>query len=191
MREASVVFTWVARRFLALRRHEGGATALEFAMVGMPFLMFIGAILEAGLLVLAQVSLDNALDRGAREVFTGTFQLASDGTDPASRLAKAMCASGPALYSCADLKVEVTVSATFASQSLTNPYNALTKSMTQGFGSRFQCPNGNDIVTIRAAATAPHMFAFADLSGRQLANGRQLVMSTLVFKAEPYANGKC
>lgn len=177
-----------ARRLL--RRDESGATAVEFALVGLPFFALLGAIFEIGMCVFTQQNLDNAVDRASRMVFTGAFQEGSDGTPGRDRFKAAVCASA-AVFDCSKLLVEVTVGPTFASQSPSDPYDAGSKSVAQGFGTRFQCPSGNDIVTVRAALPAGRYFGFVDPSGRRLAAGGQLLVSTAVFRAEPYASGKC
>ncbi|WP_462120951.1 TadE/TadG family type IV pilus assembly protein [Methylorubrum thiocyanatum] len=164
--------------------------AVEFAVVAMPFLILVAAIFECCLVCLGQLTLDTAMDRATRAVFTGTFQEASDGTDPSERMQKDMCA-GFVMFNCADLKVEVTTAASFAQSGARDPYDAEGKGLAKDFGSRFDCPGGNDIVTVRAAATVSRFFPFLDLTRRPVGLDRQLIMSTAVFKAEPYADGRC
>lgn len=167
-----------------------GIAAIEFALVAMPFLMLVAAIFECCLVCLGQLTLDTAMDRATRTVFTGTFQEARDGTDPGERMRKGMCA-GYVLFNCADLKIEVTTAPAFAASNARDPYDPEEKGMRKDFGSRFDCPGGNDIVTVRAAATVPRFFPFLDLTRRPVGRDRQLVMSTAVFKTEPYADGRC
>ncbi|MCE4222514.1 pilus assembly protein [Methylobacterium sp. C25] len=178
------------RRLAALLRHTGGASAVEFALVALPFFMVLTAVFEAGLVTLAQQGLDNGLDRAARTLFTGTFQTNSDGTPAANRFRAEMC---PAVVyiDCSQIKVEVTTGSTFASSSPTSPYNSSTRTANSSFGSKFQCPSANNIVTVRAVATVPRYFKFLTLNGLQLAAGGQMVVSTLVFRAEPYPSGSC
>nr|WP_049832664.1 TadE/TadG family type IV pilus assembly protein [Methylorubrum extorquens] len=172
------------------RSDAEGVVVVEFALVAMPFLMLVAAIFECCLVCLGQLTLDTAMDRATRAVFTGTFQEASDGTDPSERMQKDMCA-GYVLFNCADLKVEVTTAASFAESGARDPYDPEERRMKKDFGSRFDCPGGNDIVTVRAAATISRFFPFLDLTRRPVGRDRQLIMSTAVFKAEPYADGRC
>ena len=68
------------RRFLRDRR---GATAVEFAILGLPFLLAMLAILEYGYVYLIGASLDNATTTAARLVRTGQVQTTSiTYTDP-------------------------------------------------------------------------------------------------------------
>ena len=178
------------RRLDHLRRDDAGVTAIEFGIVALPFLLLLMAVLEAALTLTAQISFNNAVDRSARTVLTGVFQEAADGSDPAARLRGAIC-NDALMFSCTDLKVEVTTSPTFQSKSAADPYDPTSKGMADGFGTRFQCPNGDEVVTIRAATTVPAYLPLVDLTGRRVGTDRQLIMSTAVFRAEPYGNGRC
>ncbi|CAO4154007.1 TadE/TadG family type IV pilus assembly protein [Methylorubrum extorquens] len=180
----------VSRMLVRFRSEAEGVVVVEFALVAMPFLMLVAAIFECCLVCLGQLTLDTAMDRATRAVFTGTFQEASDGTDPSERMQKDMCA-GYVLFNCADLKVEVTTAASFADSGARDPYDPEERRMKKDFGSRFDCPGGNNIVTVRAAATISRFFPFLDLTRRPVGRDRQLIMSTAVFKAEPYADGRC
>ncbi|MBX3597802.1 MAG: pilus assembly protein [Rhizobiaceae bacterium] len=61
------------RRFLLSRfyRNSDGATAVEFGLLAIPFLMALFAILETGVQVAAQQLLVNATDDVARQIRTG------------------------------------------------------------------------------------------------------------------------
>lgn len=179
-----------ARMLDRFRSDAEGVVAIEFALVAMPFLMLVAAIFECCLVCLGQLTLDTAMDRATRAVFTGSFQEASDGTDPGERMRKDLCVSF-VMFNCADLKVEVTTAASFAQSGARDPYDPEGKGLAKDFGSRFDCPGGNDIVTVRVATTVSRFFPFLDLTHRPVGHDRQLIMSTAVFKAEPYADGRC
>jgi Flp pilus assembly protein TadG len=59
------------RRFA---RADGGATAIEFAFVAIPFLILVFAIIELGLTSLVSMSLENALANVDRTIRTGALQ---------------------------------------------------------------------------------------------------------------------
>lgn len=181
---------FIPRALRGFRRDRRGATSIEFAMVGLPFFLLIGAVFEGALLCMAQLTLDESLDQAARQVFTGTFQKAADGTDPGARLRNLMCGGRTVMYSCADLKIEVAVSTSFASIAPIDPYDAQNKAIATGFGSAFACPTGNDVVVIRAVSTAPHIMPM-NLSVRLVGQFKQMISATAVFQAEPYSSGKC
>lgn len=174
----------------AFARARDGATAVEFALVSLPFLMLLCAVFEAGLLTLSQQMLSNGVDRAGRSVFTGTFQDGYNGTAAADRFRTVLCA-GPILFRCADVKIEVTTARTFAATSASDPYDSQAMALSARFGSQFQCPAGNDVVTVRAAVVVPRFFTLLDLSPRKIGGSGQLIVATAVFRAEPYAAGRC
>lgn len=55
-------------------RAERGATALEFAIIGTPFLILFFAVIELGLVFMVSITLQNATDAAARKIRTGQFQ---------------------------------------------------------------------------------------------------------------------
>jgi Flp pilus assembly protein TadG len=176
--------------FRRFRSGRDGATAVEFAMVGMPFFALVCALFEAGLLLLSQQTLDNAVDYAARTVFTGAFQEGYDGTPAADRLRRAVC-SQVTIFPCADVMIDVATASSFAARSVASPYDAATKNVAAGFGKSFQCPSGNDVVTVRAAVVVPRYFGFLDPDALAIGTAARLVVSTVIFRAEPYATGRC
>jgi Flp pilus assembly protein TadG len=55
-------------------RADGGATAVEFALVAIPFLMLIFAIIELGLVFLVSLTLESAIVDAGRTIRTGQVQ---------------------------------------------------------------------------------------------------------------------
>src|SRR5262245_1464059 len=70
-------------------RAEGGATAVEFALVAIPFLMLVFAIIELGLVYLVSLTLENAVIDVGRQIRTGQVQT-SGGT--ATTFKSSVCA---------------------------------------------------------------------------------------------------
>lgn len=62
----------------AFRRSESGATAIEFALVAMPLLVLLGAIIEISLMLTAQSELQHATETATRLVRTGSTSIASE-----------------------------------------------------------------------------------------------------------------
>jgi Flp pilus assembly protein TadG len=65
-RAAQMISRWRADR--------SGATAVEFAIVGMPFLMFLYGILGIGLYFFTTFTLENGLEQASRLIRTGQAQ---------------------------------------------------------------------------------------------------------------------
>jgi Flp pilus assembly protein TadG len=59
---------------LMLRRDQQGSAALEFAIVALPFIMFLLFLLELGYDFFAQVALDYGVQTAARQIQIGNAQ---------------------------------------------------------------------------------------------------------------------
>jgi Flp pilus assembly protein TadG len=60
-----------------LKRDENGATAIEFAMVAAPFLMFMFALIGISTYFFVMTSLDRGMDKTSRKIRTGEAQNAN------------------------------------------------------------------------------------------------------------------
>lgn len=179
-----------ALRLDALRGDARGSAAVEFAMLGLPFLAIMAMVFQAGLHILTQQSLDDGVDRAARALFTGDFQMQADGTPPPDRMRSLICRT-LVFGGCADLRLDVTSSTTFASATQAQPYDPKQKNWDPAFGKTFACPTGDAVVSITAAIPAPLYFSLLFPSGQAMPGGRQLLVSTAIFRSEPYPAGSC
>lgn len=168
-----------------------GVAGVEFAMLALPFIALLGVVAEAGVVVLAQQTLDVSVDRASRLLRTGEFQDRADGTDPTQRLRQLMCGNSGLFFACRDIRLDVTRADSFKGSQVAEPYDPKTKSVSQNFGTQFQCPMGDDVIAIRAAVPILRLFAFFDFSGRHLDGNRQLLVSTSIFRAEAYDAKAC
>ena len=98
-------------------RNSSGATALEFAIVAGPFLVLLFGILAVGLAFVANNTLENAVEQGARLIRTGEAQ--TQGFD-AARFKTEVCKSLIGPLSCAGLKLDVRTCSTFGGCQLTS-----------------------------------------------------------------------
>jgi Flp pilus assembly pilin Flp len=178
-------------RLTRLGRETRGAVSIEFGMLAAPFLILLCAIMAAAMQLLAQQTLDDRLDDATRAVFTGVFQKGADPSqNPTDRIRALMC-SGVTMFPCAQLKVEVTIGTTFSNPSARQPYDPNTGKMTDGFGTKFSCPTGDQIATIRAAVPIPSYFGLINVNGIRLGDGSNLLVSTAVFRTEPFTQATC
>ena len=167
-------------RFLRCRR---GATAVEFAAVGAPFLALVVAILQTGLVYLSQAALETTTDKVSRLVLTGSAQ--GSALSQSGFLAAA-CAKLPALLSCANLMVDVRTYASFAGTDTSLP--VLTFSNTGAVSNTWTYVTGGpgDIVVLRVLYQLPVVGGPLNFALANLSNGNRLLMATAVFKNEPY-----
>ena len=176
------------RSLLADRR---GVAGVEFAMLALPFIALLGVVAESGVVVLAQQTLDVSVDRASRLLRTGAFQDRADGSDPSERLRQLMCGQSSLFFACREVRLDVTRADSFKGSQVAEPYDARTKTVSQDFGTQFQCPAGDDVIAIRAAVPIMRVFSFLDFTGRRLSGNRQLLVSTMIFRAEAYDAKPC
>lgn len=160
-------------------RAERGATAVEFAMVSIPFLLLIFAIIELGLVFLVSVTLENAVINAGRKIRTGEVQTAAS---TAQAFKTATCAkmgwTGSACESALSLDVR-----TFTSFANSSAVINVSKPRTPCWD-----PGGpGSIVLIRAYYSWPLITPLLE-TGLQTSNGQRLIQATTVFTNEPYSD---
>jgi Flp pilus assembly protein TadG len=171
------------RRFGQARQ---GAAAVEFAMVGVPFLALVFGLFELGMMFLVSTTLESSAQVAARTLRTGQFQGAG-GT--AQGYKDAVCANlGWLAQDCkANLYVDVRTFQTFAQVQAPWP---VTNGVIDPSQLTFQTTSGCSIVLVRAfyswSLLAPDLSGIAHLSGNKV-----LLSSAAAFRNEPFAGQTC
>jgi len=165
-----------------IRRQEGTA-AIEFAIVAAPFLALLLAIMQTALAYFAGQVLETAVADSSRMVLTGSVQNA--GMDQA-KFGAAVCAKIPGLFNCSGLMIDMQTVANFAAANVAAP--ALTFDAAGKVTNAFQYNPGNagDIVVMRVMYQWPVYMGPLAFSLSNMSNGNMLLMSTAVFKNEPF-----
>ncbi len=181
-----------------------GATAVEFALIMVPFLGLLMAIFQAGFTYFASENLQAATQSAARSLYVGTAQ--GNGVATASAfVSRYMCPSGGAgplasFIDCTKLIVDVRVSSagTFIGLDTSADF------YQPGSATKF-CPGGpGDIVIVRVIYPFPIFLpVMGTTNGHDVsvvrtgsvndvpnASGwQQLLLGTAVFRNEPFASG--
>ncbi len=161
----------ILRRFV---RHKEGAAAVEFAMVSVPFLALLFAIMETGLVFFAGQALETATADSARKIMTGQ----ADGWD-VEKFKKEVCDNVYGLFDCNKILVNVKSYSSFSEAQMARPVDE-----NGNVIEAFQASNPGDIVIARLMYEWPvHMPlpGLADLSGN-----KRLLVATAAFRNEPY-----
>lgn len=169
--------TRFARRF---SRADGGATAIEFALVAIPFLMLIFAMIELGLVFLVSLLLENAIIDVGRTIRTGEVQT-TGGT--AASFKTAVCNKiGPiGSLSCdSALQLDVRTYSDYATSNTTAGATSTVPSSMQ-----FTPGTAGSIVLIRAYYTWPLITPLLQ-TGLQNSSGRRIIYAATAFTNEPY-----
>lgn len=90
---------------------EDGSTAVEFGMVGLPFLLFVLAIMGYGLYFFTESSLEYGVEAASRKIRTGEVNSAGtqreDHQVTNAEFKRAVCTAAGALIDCSKLRVHV------------------------------------------------------------------------------------
>ena len=161
---------------------RSGASALEFALVAVPLILLLLAILQLGLVFFANYMLEHATAQGARLIRTGQAQ--DQGSMPRrSRTRSATHLTAP--LSCAGLKLDVRRFTNFSSTELTNPLDA-GGAMKTNFS--YDPGIGGDVVVVRGfyefdiPALLPVEISMSNMARRQPGP----VVATAAFRNEPF-----
>jgi Flp pilus assembly protein TadG len=162
---------------------KSGVTAVEFAIVGMPFLMLLYGIMVVGLYFFTTFTLENALERAARLIRTGQAQKAGM---TEVQFKNTVCSHLPRFINCqnkllvnvrnfpeADLTPVVT-----QSECLSN--GALTDVTTYSPGRANQVV----LVTLCFEYELANKLPFLQLG--TMRGGSRLIQAATVFRTEPY-----
>lgn len=91
------------------RRARDGATAVEFAILLVPFCAMLFAIIELGIVFFIQATMGHAMQEAAREIRTGQFQSAGG---LAAAFEDEVCNNMAGLGKCSALRIDVVSSST-------------------------------------------------------------------------------
>lgn len=172
------------------RANEGGATAVEFAIVGGPFLYLLCVILEMGMMLFTEYALEHAEAQAARLIRTGQAQ--NDGMT-ADTFKQVVCDNVPFLDCESKLFVDVRKYDDFASVSAPSAITTdddgnseMSEDIT--VSAQFDPGGPGDVVVVRVyyewdlfVPNIPGMSGFSNLSGH-----RRLLSTTFAFQNEPY-----
>jgi Flp pilus assembly protein TadG len=164
-------------------RGRGGATAVEFAMIALPFLALIMGVIELSMVYLVSTTLENATADIAREVRTGQLQT-SGVPQNANTFSAAICGELAWLSSCSNnLYVDVNTLSDWSSYSTTPPTNNGQIDQTQ---LHFNMGGPGSIVMVRAFYQWTLFTPLLDGMAASLNGGSTLIVSTSAFMNEPY-----
>jgi len=178
------------RRFV---HREEGSAAVEFAVVLLPFLGMMFAIMETALVFFAQQTLETAAADSARLIMTGQAQNAA--WQPAD-FKRRVCDRIYGLFSCdssafvssstsPNVYVNVQTYSTFGGISYTPPIDNQGRMDTSHFGYNHGGPG--DIVVVQLFYQWPIFVSLMDLGSlSNMAAHSRLLVATAAFRNEPY-----
>lgn len=161
---------------------ESGATAVEFSFVALPMLALLIAILQIGVIFLAQNELETAVEKSSRLLFTGQAQTSNLSQ---SQFHADVCGYLSALFNCSGVMVDLQSVAAFANANTSAP--TLNADGTLSNVWAYVPGTQNSTLVLRI------FYQFPIVSGPLgfiLANpqtpGKRLLISTAVFQVQNY-----
>lgn len=174
----------LARRFV---RRQDGSVAIEFALVALPFLALIFAILETALVFFAGQALEAAASDSGRLIMTGQAQ--NSGLT-AKTFKDAVCSQLSGLFDCQNgVYVDVKTYSSFAlgsTQINTSPIKNGKFDPTQ---TTYNPGGPDDIEVVTLYYEWPVYVTLLGNNLTDLNNGARLLVATSVFRNEPYTPG--
>lgn len=165
-------------------KNDKGVTAIEFAMVGGPFLYLMGCIFETGLMLFSEYAIENGVAQAARMIRTGQVQ--TQGMT-ASQFKQQVCGRLASFLDCANnLHVDVRKFTAFKDVKLPDAIKNEELTVDVTAGAKFDTGGPMEVVVVRAyyewQLFMPNISQLANLSGN-----RRLLTSGAAFRNEPYA----
>lgn len=158
-----------------------GATAVEFSLVALPFVMLIVGTIEMALMFTAQSVLQESTFTAARLIRTGQLQLDPDG-DAEEAFRESVCDFSSLLIPCNEIQFNVQTLPSFADADDAPPEYDEDGNLIQNF----DAGGPSDIVLIRVVYNYPVRTPLMQpiLSNNDL--GKRTMLSTIVMRTEPY-----
>jgi Flp pilus assembly protein TadG len=169
--------------FKRLKRDEGGAAAIEFAIVALPFFAIMFATFEVAMIYWAQGVLTEAVEPQARRGMTGELQKTGNLTLQGVR--DSICEKAGAMLDCSKFIIDVRTLPDFTQ--LAN--RSLLSSGGDIIATQFDFGKRGDIVMMRVGYPWTTIFPFTsgitfDLGN--MGNGQRLLQVTSVIRNEKF-----
>jgi Flp pilus assembly protein TadG len=174
------------------RRDESGLTAVEFALVAMPFLLLLFGIMSVCLFYFANFTLENAVWQAARAVRTGQMQQSSGDytglTTTAERIQafkKAMCDRAPTFFNCLS-KAVVIIQSNANFGNISQPTCTNNGTMINQNQAAFDAGGASAVVLVTVCYPWDFGGKLPFFSMSDLNDGSLLMQASVAFRTEPY-----
>ena len=174
------------------RKDESGVTAIEFAMVALPFVLLLFGLLSVSLYFFTTFTLENAVWQAARAIRTGQVQqgqgdyaTAETNEDRKKLFKKAMCKKAPPFFDC-EGKAVVIVQSNANFGNIVEPKCATNGTLIDQSSASFDTGGASAVVLVTVCYpwTFGGKLPFFKLGNLQ--DGSLLVQASVAFRTEPY-----
>jgi Flp pilus assembly protein TadG len=183
------------RTHLRLRKwhkDEAGLTAVEFAMVSMPFVMLLFGIIAVCLYFFTVFTMENAVWQAARAIRTGQYQqglgiyagLKTD-EDRKKAFKAALCAKAPPYIEC-EKAVVMVQSNSGGFGSISQPACASAGTMVDQSKAEFNPGGASSVVLVTVCYPWSFGGKLPFLATSDLSDGSLLIQASVTFRTEPF-----
>ena len=158
-------------QFLSGLRCRAGVVAVEFALVLLPFVLVLLAIIETGYVALTRTVIDGAVASASRQVRTGIVQ---ESADPLDTFRTTLCLEVNLIVDCDLVILDVTSFENFPDPAALPPVGAIDS---------FDAGTAKEITLVRVTYRWNYITPF--LQSLTLPEGNEYVASA-IFKVEPF-----
>lgn len=165
------------------KRAKSGATAIEFAMVAMPFFLLLFAVIDIALMFFASTTLENGIVAAARQIRTGKAQATNMTT---AQFRTLVCNEISMMLACdTRLALDVREFKGFGKVAFPPALDG-DGNLTGNF--KFDPGSPGDVVVVRAFYVWP-MFTPVGLTNfTNMAGGKRLLEASIAFRNEPFGS---
>jgi Flp pilus assembly protein TadG len=156
---------------------------VEFGLVAAPFIALLVALFQTVLVFFAGRVLDETTEQAARAILTGSAQQ-SNMTQ--AGFANYVCQNTFALFNCSNFMINVQTSSSFSSANTATPTLTFNGQGQVTNTWSFNPGNAGDIVVVQVMYQWPIVLGPLGFNLSNLSNGNRLLVSTVVFKNEPF-----
>lgn len=161
------------------KRDERGIAAVEFALLGIPFMMFIIGIIELAMYFTSSVLLQGAVSDASRMIRTGQAQTSGD---PQAVFSEALCDHANMLLDCGEIQFHVEVVDSFATADTVPEFDESGELVDKSF----DAGGVSDIVLVQVSYLYPLMTPLIGQFFADQPDFKRLILATAVFQTEPY-----
>jgi len=167
-------------------RDESGVTAVEFALLALPFFSIVGAILQTSLIFLASQVLESAVYDTSRTIRTGQAQGAGMTIEG---YRSAVCDRLFGLFpDCSGLHIRVSTVTDFQSANVAPPVASDCEAPCDWAENESWTPGGGkSVVLVQVYYRYPVVVQLGPLGMANMGDGRRLLGSATVFQNEPFS----
>lgn len=173
-----------------LKRHEEGSTAIEFAIVSTPFLMFICALTGIALYFFVISSIEKGMDQSSRPIRTGQAMCASTTVD---QFKQNICTGAGKWVNCNKLQIFVKHYTDWSTLNSDTPQpcvdankNVITNTVSGSSLIAASAGGASDVVIVTGCYKWDFTAKLPFLKIGNMPDGSLMMQTATAFRAEPY-----